>query len=64
MGAHRYGISLGVFNSISHKWMQERVISQLEHTKRNSISNCKQPACIILFIKHTCTNMTLFLTIF
>ena len=27
MGAHRYGMSLGVFNSISHKWEQERVIS-------------------------------------
>ena len=50
MGAHRYGIFLGVFNSIiSHKWDQERVICQLQHTKRNSISTCKQPACIILF---------------
>ena len=41
---------------LCHEWAQERVICQLEHTKRNSISTCKQP-CIILFLEHTKTKL-------
>ena len=37
---------------LCHEWDQERVICQLEHMKRNSMSTCKQP-CIILFLEHT-----------
>ena len=64
MGAHRYGMSLGVFNSISHKWEQERVISSYVNfnTQREIpyllVSNLHVLFCLLNIL------MTLFLTIF
>ena len=44
MGACMYGISFGVFNSISH----ERVRYRVEHGKRNSIPKRKYVSFFII----------------
>jgi len=60
----RYGISLQVFNSISHEWVQ-RTSAKESWTTREIFHIYKQPCtCIILFIIIINILITMFSTIF
>ena len=48
MGARRYGVSLGEFNSKAHKWAQRE--SEMSSWTRGEKFNIYKQPCIILFI--------------